>query len=80
MEMTNGCLEVFAAIVILILFINTGHSKEKSHIEKSFSILLICHMLVLLLDAAHWFLYGRTDLSILMPILSFAPTILALVG
>ncbi|MEG0382742.1 MAG: histidine kinase [Christensenella sp.] len=80
MEVTNGWLEVFAAIVILLLFINTGHSKEKSHIEKSFSVLLICHMLVLLLDAAHWFLYGRTDLFILMPILSFAPTILALIG
>lgn len=80
MEVTNGCLEVFAAIVILILLINTGHSKEKTHLEKSFSILLICHMLVLLLDAAHWFLYGRTDLPILMSILSFAPTILALIG
>ncbi len=80
MQVINGSLEVFAAIVVLILFINTGHNKEKTHIEKSFSIMLICHMLVLLLDAAHWFLYHRTDLSILMPILSFAPTILALIG
>ncbi len=80
MQVTNGCLEVFAAIVVLILFINTGHTKEKTHIEKSFSVMLICHMFVLLLDAAHWFLYHHTDLSILMPILSFAPTILALIG
>ncbi len=48
--------------------------------EKRLSAMLICHILVLLLDAAHWFLYQRTDLPILMMVLTFAPTILALIG
>ncbi len=79
MELTNGCLEVFSVIVLLIIFISMYHGKAIDAAQKRLSAILICHILVLLLDAAHWFLYQRTDLNALMAVLSFAPTILALI-
>lgn len=80
MELVNGCLEIFAALVIFILLISVRHEKSASILEKRLVAMVTCHMVVLLLDAVRWLLYQRTDLKVLLILLSVAPTILALIG
>lgn len=80
MEIANGCLEIFSSLVIFILLIGMYSGRPTEKAEKQMLAMVLCHMVVLLLDATRWFLYQRTDLSVLMVVLSVAPTILALVG
>ncbi|MEG2665332.1 MAG: hypothetical protein RSE33_21395, partial [Hafnia sp.] len=80
MELVNGCLEIFAALVILILIVSMYHGKPENILEKRLMAMVGCHMAVLLLDATRWLLYQRTDLTLLLLFLSVAPTILALIG
>lgn len=80
MEIANGCLEIFSTFVIFILLISM-HTKQSTNIfEKRLTVMVILHMVVLLLDAARWFLSQQLDFPILLVILSVMPTILALIG
>ncbi|WP_394913970.1 hypothetical protein [uncultured Robinsoniella sp.] len=80
MEPANGNLEIFAALVIFILLIGVSWEKSAGILEKRLTAMVACHMAVLLLDAARWLLYQRTDLNVLLIFLSVAPTVLALLG
>lgn len=80
MELANGYLEIFAALVIFILLVGVRWEKSAGILEKRLTAMVACHMAVLLLDAARWLLYQRTDLNVLLIFLSVAPTVLALLG
>lgn len=80
MEFSSGCLEIFAALVIFILFISLRSEKLGGTYEKHLTSMVVCHVVVLLLDAVHWFLLRRTDIPVILIALSVLPTILALIG
>lgn len=80
MELANGCLEIFAALVILILLVSMRSEKAADVFEKRLTWMVVWHMAVLLLDATRWLLFSRTDLPVLMVVLSVAPTILSVIG
>ncbi|MEG0565636.1 MAG: hypothetical protein RR590_05380, partial [Hungatella sp.] len=80
MELANGCLEIFAALVIWILLVSMRSAELTETFEKRLTAMVVCHMAVLLLDAARWLLFRHTDLPVLMVVLSVVPTILSLVG
>ncbi|MEG2908385.1 MAG: histidine kinase [Erysipelotrichaceae bacterium] len=80
MELANGCVEVFAALIVFVLYIGMRHRKTKDIFERRLSFIIICHILVLLLDALRWFLCEYTEFNVLLIVLSAAPTILSLIG
>ncbi|MEG0272320.1 MAG: histidine kinase [Hydrogenoanaerobacterium sp.] len=80
MELANGCLEIFAALIILILLVSMRSERPADTFEKRLTAIVVCHMAVLLLDSARWLLFQHTDLPVLMVVLSVAPTILSLIG
>ncbi len=80
MEIANGSLEIFAALVIFILLISMYNEKNIDTFDKSLSAMAIIHIIVLLLDATHWFLYQQDKYSRLMIMFSVIPTILSLIG
>ncbi|MEG1578670.1 MAG: histidine kinase [Oscillospiraceae bacterium] len=80
MELANGCLELFAALVILILLVSMRSGKPADTFENRLTAMVLCHMAVLLLDAARWLLFSHTDRPMLLFVLSVLPTALALIG
>lgn len=81
MELANGSLEIFAALVIFILLMSMENEKIVIDVyEKRLTMIVLCHMVVLLLDAARWLLYQQTEFYLLLFFLSVTPTILALIG
>ncbi|MEG2345467.1 MAG: histidine kinase [Anaerovoracaceae bacterium] len=80
MELANGCLEIFAALVILILLLSMRNANLTETFEKRLTAMVICHMAVLLLDSARWLLFSHTDRPVLLIVLSVLPTVLALLG
>ncbi|MEG0050347.1 MAG: histidine kinase [Clostridia bacterium] len=80
MELANGCLEIFAAMVILMLLVSMRSGQLADTFEKRLTAMIVCHMAVLLLDAARWLLFSYTDRPVLLIVLSVLPTVLALLG
>ncbi|MEG0681500.1 MAG: hypothetical protein RR581_07720, partial [Eubacterium sp.] len=78
MEHANGCLEIFAALVILILLVSMRSGNQADTFEKRLTAMIICHMAVLLLDATRWLLFGHINQPVLLIVLSVLPTALAL--
>lgn len=80
LELANGCLEIFVALIIFILYISTRNKNTQDSFDKRLSATIVFHILVLILDAMRWFLYQHTDLKFLLIFLSVTPTILSLIG
>ncbi|SJZ56602.1 sensor histidine kinase [Anaerorhabdus furcosa] len=79
MEIANGSLEIFAALVIIILLVSMYNEKNSDVFDRSLTIMVIFHLMVLILDALHWFFYQQINYPILMILLSVLPTVLSLV-
>lgn len=56
------------------------HKNSKDVFERRLTFIILCHILVLLLDAMRWFLCHYTDFNIMLITLSVVPTILSLIG
>ncbi|MEG1774483.1 MAG: hypothetical protein RR320_06495, partial [Oscillospiraceae bacterium] len=81
MNLVNGALNLFAALVISMLLLSVYGEKREQPFEKYLAATMFVHLAALLLDACRWFLYaGREPNSTLILCLIAAATVLSLVS